>query len=155
MSKRYIISDLHFSHRNMALKRGFSDEIEHDNHIITSWNSVVTKKDVVFILGDITMEKHTPYNLLDKLNGIKKVILGNHDQPQHVPHLLKHVNSVCSCYQTKGIILTHIPIHESEIQRFRKNVHGHVHENSLDDPRYVNVSCEVVDYKPVLLESLI
>jgi calcineurin-like phosphoesterase family protein len=151
MGKIFIISDLHFSHKNMALKRGFKDEIEHDNFIIEQWNKVVSKKDTVWILGDITMEKSTPYTLLDKLNGYKKVVLGNHDQPQHVPELLKYVNSVCGMIKYKGFIFTHCPIHESEICRFSKNIHGHVHENSLADDRYINVSCEAVNYTPVPL----
>ena len=49
----------------------------------------------------------------------------------------------------KGFILSHCPIHESEIRRFTKNIHGHVHENSLEDERYINVSCEVVNFSPV------
>lgn len=145
----FVISDLHLSHKNMAIKRGFKDEIEHDNFIIEQWNKVVSKKDTVWILGDITMEKSTPYPLLNKLNGYKKVVLGNHDQPQHIPELLKYVNSVCGMLKYKGFILTHCPIHPNEIGRFRKNIHGHVHENSLIDERYINVSCEVVNFSPV------
>jgi len=149
-----IISDPHFGHRNMAIKRGFKDEIEHDNFIIEQWNKAVSKKDTVWILGDITMEKSTPYPLLDKLNGYKKVVLGNHDKPQHVKELLKYVNSVCGMIKYQGYILTHYPIHEVEIRTFTKNIHGHVHENSLDDNRYINVSCEAIGYAPVLFSEL-
>jgi calcineurin-like phosphoesterase family protein len=53
------------------------------------------------------------------------------------------------------MILSHCPIHESEIGRFAKNIHGHVHENTLEDSRYINVSCEAVDYTPVLFDELI
>ena len=54
------------------------------------------------------------------------------------------------------VFLTHCPIHPSELDyRVSYNIHGHVHENSLDDARYVNVSCEVVDYQPKLLTELI
>lgn len=146
----FIISDLHLSHKNMALKRGFNDEIEHDNHIISEWNKVVSPKDIVWILGDITMEKSTPYVLLDMLNGRKKVVLGNHDKPQHITELLKYVDSVCGMIKYKGYVLSHCPIHESEMMRYHKNIHGHVHENSLESDRYINVSCEVLDYKPML-----
>jgi len=139
----------------MALRRGFKDETEHDNRIIESWNKVVNKRDTVWILGDISMEKTAPYHLLSKLNGIKNVVLGNHDQPQHVPELLKYVNKVCGCIQYKGYMLSHIPIHESELTRFKGNVHGHVHEKSLPDKRYINVSCEVIDYTPKLLSELL
>ena len=153
MSKVFIISDLHLSHTNMALKRGFPSVEEHDSFIIASWNYVVSKRDVVWILGDITMEKSSPYHLLNRLNGIKKVVLGNHDMPQHIPELLKYVNTVCGMFKYKNLILTHCPIHESEIGRFSKNIHGHVHENSLEDGRYINVSCENVNYIPQLLSS--
>lgn len=154
MSRVFIISDLHFSHRNMAIKRGFADEVEHDEFIIKEWNNVVNKKDVVYILGDITMEKTSPYYLLDRLNGLKKVVLGNHDMPQHIPELLKYVNSVCGVFKYKNFMLSHVPIHHFEIGRFRKNIHGHVHENTLKDERYVNVCCEVLNYKPKLISEI-
>lgn len=154
------ISDPHFGHRNMAIRRGFKDEFEMGEHIVKCWNSVVNKKDVTFILGDITMEKSFDYYWLDQLNGIKKVILGNHDQPQHVPELLNYVNKVAGIiyYKSKefgNIILTHAPIHPCELNyRFDTNIHGHVHENTLDDTRYINVSAEVINYTPKLLKEL-
>ena len=88
MSVVRFIADLHLGHINMALKRGFNTVEDHDNHIIQCWNSVVSKRDTVFLVGDITMESSEHYYKLDYLNGIKKVILGNHDKPQHIPELL-------------------------------------------------------------------
>ncbi|MEP2445769.1 MAG: hypothetical protein ABJI69_00965 [Balneola sp.] len=123
---------------------------------MNNWNSVVRKKDTVFILGDLTMEKKDGLRLLDSLNGYKKIILGNHDKPGHVPELLNHVNSVCGVFVYKeDILLTHVPVHPNQFSRFRFNIHGHVHEESLDDERYINVSCEAVDYTPVLISMLI
>jgi calcineurin-like phosphoesterase family protein len=153
--KVFAIADLHFGHKNMADKRGFQDEFYHDEYIIQQYNSVVSKKDTVWILGDITMEKSAPYELLARLNGIKKVVLGNHDRFQDISKLLQYVNGVCGMVKIKGAVLTHCPIHESEINRFKKNIHGHVHENSLLDNRYVNVSCEVVNYRPQLIDDLL
>mgnify|MGYP002477993094 CR=1 FL=1 len=57
MSVVRFIADLHLGHTNMAIKRGFLTVEEHDEYIITQWNSVVNKRDVTYILGDITMEK--------------------------------------------------------------------------------------------------
>ena len=157
---RYI-SDLHLSHNNMALRRGFVNFEEHDRYIVKNWNNVVNKRDVVYILGDVTFEKSTPYILLNQLNGIKKIILGNHDQPQHVPELLKYVNNVASMKYLKdkkfgNIIFTHAPIHPCELEyRYNINIHGHVHLNTLEDKRYINVSAEVIDYKPKTLEELL
>ena len=87
------ISDLHFSHKNILRfdNRPYSNVKEMEDGIITNWNSVVTSKDTVYHLGDFTM---APYiegasykdryinianELLDKLNGKKYLIRGNHD----------------------------------------------------------------------------
>ena len=69
------IADLHLGHENMAKKRGFSSAEEHDEYVVEMWNSVVGKRDVTYILGDVTMEKKTSYALLERLNGIKHVVL--------------------------------------------------------------------------------
>jgi calcineurin-like phosphoesterase family protein len=164
MSIVRFIADLHLSHTNMATLRGFSTVEEHDEHIIEKWNSVVHKRDVTYILGDITMEKSAPYPLLDRLNGLKHVVMGNHDRRQDVRKLLEHVESVAGMVQYKGVILTHCPIHPMELEhRFGKNIHGHIHDKQvmmmLDgweviDERYICVSCERVDYTPKTLEEL-
>ena len=147
----FFISDLHLGHENMAIKRGFTCADDMNQHIINSWNAVIDKRDMVYILGDVTMEKKRDYPLLNLLKGYKKVILGNHDRCQDIAELLKHVNSVAGMENYKGqVILTHCPIHPSELEfRYKHNIHGHVHENSLEDSRYINVSAEVIDYTPV------
>jgi len=158
------IADLHLSHTNMATRRGFSIVEEHDEHIIERWNSVVHKRDVTYILGDVTMEKSAPYALLNRLNGLKHVVLGNHDRRQDVKKLLEYVESVAGMTQYKGVILTHAPIHTRELEyRFKYNVHGHIHNNQvmkeagrmqIPDERYICVSCERVSYLPKTLEEL-
>jgi calcineurin-like phosphoesterase family protein len=143
----------------MAIKRGFSSFEEHDEHIILEWNKVVNKKDVTYILGDITMEKVGPYPLLDRLKGNKHVILGNHDMRQHTKELAKYVNSICSVENYKGVIfLTHIPVHPIELgYRVKLNIHGHLHDNIIQgDDRYINVCCEQphINYSPKTLVEL-
>lgn len=153
MSKIFLFSDPHFGHTNMALKRGFKSVEEHDEYIVSQWNKTLTKRDVCWILGDITMEKDN-YSILDRLNGIKKIVLGNHDQPQHVKSLLNHVNYVCGMFKLDNYILTHCPIHESEINRFKGNIHGHVHEDTINHPKYFNMSAEAINYTPVQLTKI-
>lgn len=155
MGRVYTIGDLHLGHKNMALYRGFSSVEEHDNHIIDCWNSVVNKKDTVIIVGDITMEKATNYHLLNSLSGFKKVVGGNHDQPQHARKLLEYVNGLCGALKYKGCLFTHIPVHPNQIERFRKNIHGHLHSEIIDDDRYVNVSCERVNYSPIEINKIL
>lgn len=152
----YFISDLHIGHDKLIKNlRGFSSTEEHDEFIINQWNSKIKKNDVVWILGDLTMEKND-YSFLNKLKGIKHVILGNHDLPQHTKELQRYVNKIGGMVKLKkyDILLSHCPVHESEIDRFKLNIHGHVHENSLDDKRYFNVSCEAINYTPISLSEI-
>lgn len=169
MSIVRFIADLHLGHKFMATHRGFASVEEHDEHIITQWNSVVHKRDTTYILGDVTMEKAEQYALLDRLNGAKRVVLGNHDLPKHVPKLLEHVQSVSGMEKYKGIFLTHCPIHTMELEhRVSRNIHGHIHNhvvmkdvyefgyktNPVPDERYHCVSCERVDFIPRTLKEL-
>jgi calcineurin-like phosphoesterase family protein len=164
MSTVRFIADLHLSHANMAKRRGFSTVEEHDEHIIAKWNNVVNKRDVTYILGDVTMEKSSPYPLLDRLNGIKHIVLGNHDRRQDTKKLFDYAESVGGMIQYKGIFLTHCPIHSDELEYgIVKNIHGHIHDKvvmkmldgwEVPDERYFCVSCERVDYMPKTLEEL-
>lgn len=168
------IGCLHLGHTNMAHHRGFQDEFYHDEHLIQQWNSVVGPRDITWILGDVTMEKTEPYYNLNLLNGIKKVVLGNHDKYQHTPELLKYVDYVCGMAEYKGFCLTHCPIHPNEIHFYRGNIHAHIHHiNKLDNifinPRYgdegelmvstaslyYNVDAKLIDFKPRTLEEII
>jgi len=168
MSIVRICADPHFEHENMAKKRGFISAEEHDEYIVSKWNSVVGKQDITYILGDITMEKISGYRYLDRLNGIKRVIGGNHDMLRHCHELLKHVESIGGMIKYKGIFLTHAPIHPRELKyRIPYNIHGHIHEYNCEthgllgrwfkkkDPRYICVSMEQIDYTPKTIEELI
>jgi calcineurin-like phosphoesterase family protein len=156
MGRVFGIGCLHLGHENMANKRGFANSAEHDENLISNWNSVVNKKDIVCIFGDVTMEKKKYYPLLDRMNGIKKVILGNHDRWQDVKELLKYVDGVAGMINYKGAILTHCPVHPSELDyRYKLNIHAHVHENTLDDDRYINLSAENINFTPVLLSEYV
>ena len=164
MSIVRFIADLHLGHENMAKRRGFSTVEEHDEHVIAKWNSVVHKRDVTYILGDVTMEKSSPYPLLDRLNGIKHIVLGNHDRRQDTKKLFQYAESIGGMINYKGVFLTHCPIHSDELEYgIVKNIHGHIHDKvvmkmldgwEVPDERYFCVSCEQVDYLPKSLKDL-
>jgi len=159
MDKSYprFISDLHLGHKNMAIHRGFNNEEECDEHLIKQWNSIIkSPKQLVYILGDISMEKSKDYYKLDKLIGRKIVVLGNHDRHQDIRELLKYVENVAGMIDYKGFILTHCPIHSTELlEKYRGNIHGHNHDNYIDNLRYFNVACEQINYQPKTIEELI
>jgi len=156
-----MISDLHFGHKWMAHHRGFQDEFYQDEHIVEQWNKVVHKKDLVYILGDVTMESKEHYYRFNTMNGRKVVVLGNHHRWQDTAELLKYVDGVAGVISYKGFMLTHIPVHSKELYdndfktRWRGNIHGHMHEHTLDDKMYFNVSAERLDYTPILFTDIL
>ena len=50
MSNVRFIGCLHLGHEWMAKHRGFENSEKHDEHLIESWNSIVNKKDLTYIL---------------------------------------------------------------------------------------------------------
>ncbi len=173
MSQVRFIGCFHLGHEWMARHRGFQDSLHHDEYLINQWNKIVNKKDITYILGDITMEKNEHYYLLDQLNGRKIVILGNHDLPKHSKELLNYVESVAGMIDYKGCALTHCPIHPAEISFYRLNIHAHIHENKLDEIEYLSrygdpgekvektlhkyrcVDAKLINFKPKTLEELL
>ena len=167
------IGCLHLGHKWMSQHRGFQDEFYHTEKIVDTWNSIVNKKDLTYILGDITMENSKFYYELDRLAGRKIVVLGNHDRWQDVPELMKYVDSVAGMVDYKGCCLTHAPIHPNELPRYKANIHAHIHDNPLIEVmamsswtdegsvlvptlhKYKCVDAKLIDFKPKLLEELI
>lgn len=83
--KTFYISDTHFGHFNIIkhCNRPFSTAEEMDRVMIENWNSTVARNDTVFILGDFVFSKIPPAEYLNKLNGRKIVIVGNHDPHEY------------------------------------------------------------------------
>lgn len=167
MSKRFMISDLHFDHIKMVEYRGFNSVEDMNAALIAGWQSRVTFSDRVYVLGDVALNT-TPESLdrhLSQLPGTKVLIMGNHDTaPAKIEAYQWHFSALVGCMEYKGCILSHIPVHPAQLSRFRFNIHGHVHKNSIRlnddlsgelDMRYINVSCEVLNFVPKTFEELI
>jgi calcineurin-like phosphoesterase family protein len=82
-SKLFFTSDLHFKHyKNLEYSgRPFKTIEEHDDKLISNINEVVGKDDHLFILGDFifTGSIEIIRSYYNRINGIKYLILGNHD----------------------------------------------------------------------------
>ena len=78
----WVTSDTHFNHANIIkyCNRPFSSVEEMNETIIANWNKVVSERDIVYHLGDFALgDKSLIPNILRRLNGCIKVIMGNHD----------------------------------------------------------------------------
>lgn len=68
------------------------------NHtLISNWNETVTENDIVFILGDFCFNgKREWKKWLERLNGKKHLIQGNHDRDLDIYHDgLESVSDIC------------------------------------------------------------
>jgi len=156
VSKVYVISDTHFGHKNITKYRPqFKTAEEHDAVLLQNIKNVVSKRDILIMLGDIAFNTEA----LMKLKSIecrKQLILGNHDMQFSRVDILKLYEvftRVDALRSYKGVWLSHAPIHPDEL-RGKKNVHGHTHFNSIEDPRYFNACVEQLDYKPKLFTEI-
>lgn len=151
----YVISDTHFAHTNILRYRtNFSSIEEHDNTITENILSICGKRDSLYILGDVVIYNNGLYYLEKIAKNVEflHICLGNHDhERKNSPTLedyMKLCKSVFGMKKYKSSWLTHAPLHPEEL-RGKINIHGHVHSNSVEDDRYVNVSCENVGFKPI------
>ncbi len=128
--------------------------------MIEKWNEVVRPQDHVWHLGDVTM-KHKEYlKHIRRLNGHKRLVMGNHDLGTAQEYLAAGFQKIAGYRVLDGFIASHIPIHPESFSRFHGNIHGHTHGNNMlrsphhPDPRYVNVCVEAIDYTPISLEEI-
>lgn len=154
MNNIYVIADTHFGHKKaLDFRPQYKTMHEHDSDLVARWNAVVKPKDTIWHLGDVFFGGLGAGSVLGYLNGIKRLVMGNHDAYGNAVYT--EYFKVYGAVELKGCILTHIPVHTSQFPRYHKNIHGHLHSNCLDDSRYVCVSVEQTNYAPVLLNSLI
>jgi calcineurin-like phosphoesterase family protein len=179
---RFVISDTHFGHTNSWEKfkledgsplRPFTSTEEMDETMIARWNAKVQPQDTVYHLGDVVINKKY-LHLVERLNGRKILIRGNHDifgDEQYYLAGFEQIHGV-RVFVDK-FILSHIPLHPDCVtERFKVNVHGHLHANEIKmpwgvnadrneiiyadfpDPRYLCVSVEHTNYEPLHFDEV-
>lgn len=173
MSNIFIISDTHFSHTKCwesfknddgTPMRPFTSTEEMDETIVARWNEVVRPTDTVYHLGDVAIKKKALAQV-SRLNGNIELILGNHDPFGHTTLREAGFAKIHAMKVLDGIIMQHIPLHPDCVERFGTNVHGHLHNKQIlwtpnhpkmfePDPRYLCVSVEQTDYRPLSLEEV-
>ena len=142
----WFISDAHFGHKNIGLMGGrpIDGPIDNEYWIGECWQQCVSRKvaadraDIVFCLGNMAFDEAS-LRLIQSLNGIKVLIGGNHDIASPVAY--GTYREIHGLYKRYGMWLSHAPMHEAEL-RGKPNVHGHVHQCTIPDPRYRNICPE-------------
>lgn len=177
MTETWFTSDTHFGHKNILEyekdARPFETVEEMNEQLITNWNKTVGQKDIIYHLGDFAFGSSN-IGIAGRLNGRKRLIMGNHDtHPRHL--YLEHFERSFGCVFWRRCVLTHIPVHPGNLgSRAFLNVHGHLHSKKVgnyeinywtkkgdifipeitggpfvEDENYFNVSVELHNLTPV------
>src|SRR5579864_9469975 len=74
-------SDQHLWHMNVIkyCDRPYTDVEKMNEDIVVKWNSVVKPEDTVYCLGDFSLAFRAVETFSFRLNGIRKLVPGNHD----------------------------------------------------------------------------
>ncbi|MCJ8336817.1 MAG: metallophosphoesterase family protein [Epibacterium sp.] len=154
----WVISDTHFGHGALiGAGRDFASVKQMDECIADNWNDSIGRTDTVFHLGDVY--QGDGWQILKGLNGHKKLILGNHDDPRdaHLTDVFTSI-SLWEVFEDAKVALTHLPMDLSDETglglRFQRNIHGHLHHRPAPTSRHVCLSVEQTGYRPVGLEKL-
>jgi calcineurin-like phosphoesterase family protein/2'-5' RNA ligase len=156
----YVISDLHLDHSNIIeyCARPFvsSNVDEMNSVLVDNWNNIVGN-DEVYFLGDLSFGQGArPAGYWQgRLRGKKHFIRGRHDAESLDTDTYKVVK--CGRYT---FLLTHDP-DRLPVDWNGWVIHGHKHNNDMKeycfingDRKTINVSAELVNYRPVSLDFL-
>ncbi len=164
----WFTSDTHFNDQNIInhCNRPYADPEEMEESLVSNWNSVVARGDIVYHLGDFAYTWGSPDKilidkLLSRLNGSKRLILGNHDRK---PVLQSSRWSKVSQYDylkvslggptKQKIMVCHYPMRSWRgMQRGSWMLHGHSHGNLPDvGGKILDVGVDLHLYTPISLE---
>lgn len=164
----FFIGDTHFGHKNIikyeSEARPFSSIEEMNEELIKRWNNTVRPKDRVIHVGDFCFGAANIV-IAGRLNGQKTLVMGNHDT-YPTDKYLKHFAKVLGCLEFDNNIVTHIPVHQDQFDRYSYNIHGHLHSKYVMvmppacrgwvlDRRYINVSCEHINLTPISYDAIL
>ena len=163
----WFVADTHLGHANIIKydNRPFANIKEHDDTIISNWNSVVKKGDSVYHLGDVSFGCSRKYaqELVWRLNGQIYLIRGNHDKHVDKPGIKERFVWIKDLHvmrlKENGKVYQHITLCHYAMRRWYKShwgsfsLYGHSH-NSLDEGDYLSFDVGVNghNYYPISLE---
>jgi len=161
--RTWLIADPHFSHQGVceftrddgSKLRPWDNFEDMDKALINNWNALVDTQDRVYVLGDVCMRRKA-LPILHHVKGRKVLVKGNHDifeQKDYAPYFDDIRAYVVGKFDERKYILSHIPLHPDSVGRCGINIHGHLHYNKIDDPRYLCVSVEHTNWAPILLQD--
>jgi calcineurin-like phosphoesterase family protein len=112
----FFTSDWHIGHANSIKfdERPFQDLTQMHAALIKNYNAQVPVDGICYFLGDIaTHSSELTKEILSKLNGIKVIIVGNHDKNSNALYLMGFdvvLNSATIYIDGERVTLSHCPL---------------------------------------------
>ena len=166
--KVWLISDTHFDHTNIIryCNRPFRTTEVMNNTILRNWHGTIAPNDVVYFLGDMAFGRDSRNSRwwVAQLCGKIVWVKGSHDKGIHTTSVIGGVervvkSRVISC-DGVAFLLVH-DVFDAIVNGWKGWViHGHNHNNRPHiDNRFgrkqVNVSVEVINYRPISLAQVV
>ena len=161
----FLTSDTHFGHERIIelCGRPFQSVEEMDEVMVARWNRVVGPRDDVWHLGDFAHRSVNMPRLFDRLNGRKKLVVGNHDNDETANAGWMEVSTLTEIRLNKRkIVLCHYPLEEwNGFYRGSLHAHGHQHKKVRTSmfveglPRRSDVGVDANSFYPIAVDELI
>lgn len=165
----YFIADTHFGDQKIIpyCHRPFSSLEDMTNKLINNWNNKVKEDDVVMVLGDLSLyDLNTTKDIVNRLNGCKILITGNHDKYSCKEYMqcgfldvYKDENLIVNMDNDGLFSMLELSHKPEDTEYF--NIHGHIHNEplekqypGLDKEKHFCVSVEMINYEPISLEEI-
>lgn len=160
---RIFTSDWHLFHRAIIdyCNRPYSNINKMHQQLILRHNQVARPTDEVWVLGDVTLDSpeyaHRIRKVVGKFNGIKHLVIGNHDdwRPESYEKAGFLTVHTAMWYKHKGFrfFMMHDPAKYTAIQNDHKAILlcGHIHNtflHLLPEKRVINVGVDVWQNPP-------
>ena len=168
----WFTSDLHFCHdREFIYKpRGFNSLYDMEEYVIEDWQKVADD-DIVYVLGDFAlgMDEHRLNNIISRLKGNIKLIIGNHDTDNKLQFYKEKWGwkidivgyATIIKYKKRSFYLSHyITLTgnlESDPKKCIINVSGHTHSKEPfynDMPFVYNVALDAHNNKLISIDDI-
>jgi calcineurin-like phosphoesterase family protein len=158
LKKTFFSSDFHLSHKNILEydKRPFKNVHEMNEAIIRNHNAVVSPEDDFYFLGDFCFNMKEAEGFLQRLNGNKFFIKGNHDKYEMIK-LYKQYGTYLGGMSEITVNGQQITLCHYAMRIWNKSHHGtwqlygHSHGTLPDDTHAlsIDVGTNVHGYKPL------
>lgn len=152
----FFTADNHLFHKNVLdfEDRPYETEEEMRNDIIKKWNEQVGHNDIIYIVGDFSLGHYTDtIETLEKLNGRKRMIKGNHDYSKVWDKIAKkdileeyHEVGIKIKYEKQEIWISHYPM-EIGLRPRKWSIHGHIHSLESTWNNQINVGMDSPHFK--------